>query len=256
MKFNKMVKMEIEETYTVTLLLSKLGEWRSFKQDSCPNEGQRQILSDKLGVDPLQINFWFQNKRNQQKVLAEYQFPSPLVPTRECVFLRFCKKMSDRCWAIVDFSLDSTDPCDARKCLRKPSGCIIEILSFEYLKVIWIENVEVDNSFVHNRYNTLVDSGLAFWCKTLGSDFEATMAERMVVNFSSVTGSFTQNCIAVSDMSIGNVRLVIRKSANDPTRPSSTVLTASTSFWLPFHPKIVYNILQDETTYAKVGILS
>ncbi|ONK68584.1 uncharacterized protein A4U43_C05F13610, partial [Asparagus officinalis] len=122
----------------------------SFKQDSCPNEGQRQILSDKLGVDPLQINFWFQNKRNQQKVLAEYQFPSPLVPTRECVFLRFCKKMSDRCWAIVDFSLDSTDPCDARKCLRKPSGCIIEILSFEYLKVIWIENVEVDNSFVHN----------------------------------------------------------------------------------------------------------
>ncbi|KAL0394683.1 UNVERIFIED_CONTAM: Homeobox-leucine zipper protein ROC2 [Sesamum latifolium] len=39
-----------------------------FKQYPHPNNNQRKELSDKLGLEPLQIKFWFQNKRTQLKI--------------------------------------------------------------------------------------------------------------------------------------------------------------------------------------------
>ncbi|KAK4398002.1 Homeobox-leucine zipper protein ROC2 [Sesamum angolense] len=38
-----------------------------FKQHPHPNHNQRKELSDKLGLEPLQVKFWFQNKRTQLK---------------------------------------------------------------------------------------------------------------------------------------------------------------------------------------------
>ncbi|KAL0328248.1 UNVERIFIED_CONTAM: Homeobox-leucine zipper protein ROC2 [Sesamum calycinum] len=39
-----------------------------FKQHPHPNHNQRKELSDKLGLEPLQVKFWFQNKRTQLKI--------------------------------------------------------------------------------------------------------------------------------------------------------------------------------------------
>ncbi|KAI5661125.1 hypothetical protein M9H77_20448 [Catharanthus roseus] len=39
-----------------------------FKDCSHPSENQRKELGIELGLDPLQIKFWFQNKRTQMKI--------------------------------------------------------------------------------------------------------------------------------------------------------------------------------------------
>lgn len=41
------------------------------------------------------------------QMTAEFQVPSPLVPTRENYFVRYCKQHVDGTWAVVDVSLDS-----------------------------------------------------------------------------------------------------------------------------------------------------
>jgi homeobox-leucine zipper protein len=42
---------------------------RFFKQCPHPDDKQRKQLSRDLGLEPLQVKFWFQNKRTQMKVL-------------------------------------------------------------------------------------------------------------------------------------------------------------------------------------------
>ena len=64
---------------------------------------------------------------------------TPMVPTREVYFVRFCKQLSTDQWAIVDVSIDKVeDNIDASlvKCRKRPSGCIIEDKSNGHCKVI------------------------------------------------------------------------------------------------------------------------
>ncbi|GFZ06319.1 homeobox-leucine zipper family protein [Actinidia rufa] len=107
---------------------------------------------------------------------AEYQVPSPLVPTRENYFVRYCKQHADGTWAVVDVSLDNLRPSSASRCRRRPSGCLIQEVPNGYSKVIWVEHVEVDDRAVHSLYRPLVNSGLAFgakrWVATLDRQCE------------------------------------------------------------------------------------
>ncbi|KAD5802732.1 hypothetical protein E3N88_14092 [Mikania micrantha] len=96
---------------------------------------------------------------------AEFQVPSPLVPTRENYFVRYCKQHADGTWAVVDVSLDNLRPSSISRCKRWPSGCLIQELPNGYSKVTWVEHVEVDDRAVHNIYRLLVNSGLAFGAK-------------------------------------------------------------------------------------------
>ena len=72
------------------------------------------------------------------QMFAELQMLTPLVPTREVYFVRYCKQLSPEQWAIVDVSIDNVeDSIDASllKCRRWPSGCIIEDKSNGHCKV-------------------------------------------------------------------------------------------------------------------------
>lgn len=66
---------------------------------------------------------------------SEFQVPSPLVPTRESYFVRYCKQLADGTWAIVDVSLDSLRPSQVMRCRRRPSGCLIQEMPNGYSKV-------------------------------------------------------------------------------------------------------------------------
>ena len=57
---------------------------------------------------------------------AELHVLSPLVPTRETNFARFCKKLGDGSWGVVDVSLDGLRLNPSLGCRRRPSGCLIE----------------------------------------------------------------------------------------------------------------------------------
>lgn len=72
------------------------------------------------------------------QMFAELQMLTPMVPTREVYFVRFCKQISAEQWAIVDVSIDKVEETiDASlvKCRKRPSGCIIEDKSNGHCKV-------------------------------------------------------------------------------------------------------------------------
>lgn len=71
---------------------------------------------------------------------AEFQVPSPLVPTRENYFVRYCKQHTDGTWAVVDVSLDSLRPNSISRTRRRPSGCLIQELPNGYSKVMLISH--------------------------------------------------------------------------------------------------------------------
>ncbi|KAG1365343.1 putative Homeobox-leucine zipper protein ROC2 [Cocos nucifera] len=219
---------------------------------------------------------------------AEFQVPSPLVPTRESLFARYCKQHTDGTWAVVDVSLDSLRPSPVLRCRRRPSGCLIQEMPNGYSKVIWVEHVEVDDRSVHNIYKPLVNSGLAFgakrWVSTLDRQCERLasvmasnipsgdigvittpegrksmlkLAERMVMSFcGGVTASTTHQWTTLSGSGAEDVRVMTRKSVDDPGKPPGIVLNAATSFWLPVPPKRVFNFLRDESSRSEWDILS
>ncbi|KAL6844550.1 hypothetical protein ACP4OV_026223 [Aristida adscensionis] len=223
-----------------------------------------------------------------QVMSVEFQVPSPLVPTRESYFVRYCKQNSDGAWAVVDVSLDSLRPNSVLKCRRRPSGCLIQEMPNGYSKVTWVEHVEVDDRSVHNIYKLLVNSGLAFgarrWVGTLDRQCERLasvmasniptsdigvitssegrksmlkLAERMVMSFcGGVTASAAHQWTTLSGSGAEDVRVMTRKSVDDPGRPPGIVLNAATSFWLPVPPRRVFDFLRDETSRSEWDILS
>ncbi|XP_062106128.1 homeobox-leucine zipper protein HDG2 isoform X2 [Humulus lupulus] len=223
-----------------------------------------------------------------QVMTAEFQVPSPLVPTRESYYVRYCKQHADGTWAVVDVSLDHLRPSPAVRCRRRPSGCLIQEMPNGYSKVTWVEHVEVDDRGVHNLYKQLVNSGHGFgakrWVATLDRQCErlasamATniptgdvgvitnqegrksmlkLAERMVISFcAGVSASTTHTWTTLSGTGADDVRVMTRKSVDDPGRPPGIVLSAATSFWLPVSPKRVFDFLRDENSRSEWDILS
>ncbi|KAK6133347.1 hypothetical protein DH2020_032918 [Rehmannia glutinosa] len=223
-----------------------------------------------------------------QVMTAEFQVPSPLVPTRENYFVRYCKQHGDGTWAVVDVSLDNLRPTSISRCRRRPSGCLIQELPNGYSKVTWIEHVEVDDRAVHSIYKALVNSGLAFgarrWvaildrqCERLASVMANNisagdvgvisspkgrksmlkLAERMVMSFCTGVGASTAHTwTTLSGSGADDVRFMTRKSMDDPGRPPGIVLSAATSFWLPVPPKRVFDFLRDENSRSEWDILS
>ncbi|KAK3122872.1 hypothetical protein QOZ80_8AG0619600 [Eleusine coracana subsp. coracana] len=223
-----------------------------------------------------------------QVMSMEFQVPSPLVPTRESYFVRYCKHNPDGTWAVVDVSLDSLRPSPVLKCRRRPSGCLIQEMPNGYSKVTWVEHVEVDDRSVHNLYKPLVNSGLAFgakrWVGTLDRQCERLasamasnipnadlsvitsiegrksmlkLAERMVASFcGGVTASAAHQWTTLSGSGAEDVRVMTRKSVDDPGRPPGIVLNAATSFWIPVPPKRVFDFLRDESSRSEWDILS
>ncbi|KAJ8527850.1 hypothetical protein K7X08_015301 [Anisodus acutangulus] len=250
------------------------------------------VVSRASTIDVLSTGVAGNYNGAMQVILAEIQVPSPQVPTRECYFARYCKHRVDGTWAIVDVSLDHLRHGPVARCRKRPSGCLIQEMPNGYSKVTWVEHVEVDDTTVHAIYKPLVISGLAFgakrWIATLDRQCErlasamATniptndlsnmvltsqqsrksmlkLAERMVNSFSSGVSATAGNQWTTLSSGNGtdeNVRVMTRKSVDDPGRPPGIVLSAATSFWLPISPTTVFNYLRDKNTRTEWDILS
>ncbi|PNY09934.1 homeobox-leucine zipper protein HDG2-like [Trifolium pratense] len=246
------------------------------------------IVSRAMTVEVLSTGVAGNYNGALQVMTAEFQVPSPLVPTRETYFVRYCKQHTDGTWAVVDVSLDNLRPSPTSRCRRRPSGCLIQEMPNGYSKVTWVEHVEVDDRGVHNLYKQLVSTGHAFgakrWVATLDRQCErlassmATniptvdvgvitsqegrksmmkLAERMVISFcGGVSASTAHTWTTLSGTGADDVRVMTRKSVDDPGRPPGIVLSAATSFWLPVPPKQVFDFLRDENSRNEWDILS
>jgi len=101
-----------------------------------------QFLSEIINCTKFEDHFDCIFKRNIYQEIclvvqmtAEFQVPSPLVPTRESYFVRYCKQHGDGTWAVVDVSLDNLRPSPSVRCRRRPSGCLIHEMPNGYSKV-------------------------------------------------------------------------------------------------------------------------
>ncbi|XP_028769098.1 homeobox-leucine zipper protein ANTHOCYANINLESS 2 isoform X2 [Neltuma alba] len=223
---------------------------------------------------------------------AELQVLSPLVPVREVHFLRFCKQHAEGVWAIVDVSVDTLrENCGAPhfvNCRRLPSGCVVQDMPNGYSKVTWVEHAEYDESQVHELYRPLLSSGLGFgaqrWLATLRRQCECLailmsssvpsrdhsaitaggrrsmlkLAQRMTNNFcAGVCASTVHKWNKLNAGNVGeDVRVMTRKSVDDPGEPPGIVLSAATSVWLPVSPPRLFDFLRDERLRSEWDILS
>lgn len=79
------------------------------------------------------------------------------------------------------------------------------------------------------------------------------LAERMVRSFCSGVGaSSTQDWTPLSAIDSDDVRVMARKSMDDPGQPPGIVLNAATSFWIPIPPSRVFHFLRDQNTRNQV----
>ncbi|MBA0669609.1 hypothetical protein Goklo_029824, partial [Gossypium klotzschianum] len=227
-----------------------------------------------------------------QLMHAELQVLSPLVPVREVNFLRFCKQHAEGVWAVVDVSIDTIRETSGASsfvnCRRLPSGCVVQDMPNGYSKVTWVEHAEYEESQVHQLYHPLLRSGMAFgaqrWVATLQRQCECLailmsssvptrdhtgitasgrrsmlkLAQRMTDNF--CAGVCASTVHKWNKLNVGNVdedvRVMTRKSVDDPGEPPGIVLSAATSVWLPVSPQRLFDFLRDERLRSEWDILS
>ncbi|XP_025815339.1 LOW QUALITY PROTEIN: homeobox-leucine zipper protein ROC9-like [Panicum hallii] len=137
-----------------------------------------------------------------QLMFAEVQTLTPLIPTREVHFLRHCKKLTADKWAVVDVSLedvelDAQTSSTACKCLKKPSGCVIEEQTNGRCKVTWVEHATCRNAAVPLVYRPAAASGLAFGARRWVAALRL-QCERMV--FSMATNIPTRDSTGVATL--------------------------------------------------------
>ncbi|KAK6920186.1 Homeobox domain [Dillenia turbinata] len=227
-----------------------------------------------------------------QLMHAELQVLSPLVPVREVNLLRFCKQHAEGVWAVVDVSIDSIRETSGAptfvNCRRLPSGCVVQDMPNGYSKVTWVEHAEYDENAVHQLYRPLLSSGMGFgaqrWVATLQRQCECLailmsstvpsrdhtaitaigrrsmlkLAQRMTDNFcagvcASTVHEWNKLCTGNVDE---DVRVMTRKSVDDPGEPPGIVLSAATSVWLPVSPQRLFDFLRDEQLRSEWDILS
>ncbi|GFZ15515.1 homeobox-7 [Actinidia rufa] len=197
---------------------------------------------------------------------AELQALSPLVPTRETHFLRYCQQNAEEgTWAIVDFPLESFNEnfqASFPRYKRRPSGCIIQDMPNGYSRVTWVEHGEVEDKPVHPLFDPLVNSGMAFgahrWLAVLRRQCERlaslmarnisdlgvipspearknlmNLAQRMIRTFCvNISTSWGQSWTALSDSADDTVRITTRK-VTEPGQPHGLILSAVSTTWLP-----------------------
>ncbi|KAI3518904.1 hypothetical protein L1887_07793 [Cichorium endivia] len=200
-----------------------------------------------------------------QLMQAEIQLISPSVSARAMKFIRYTRQQAEGVWAVVDLSVDA-DRREGIMCRRLPSGCILHDLSNGFSKVTWVEHTEYDERPVHHQYRRLLSSGLGFgaqkwicallrhceWLKAVSSPTanyqldQVTrtclkgLARRMINIFCAgvcLTGGQRWNLVSNAP------RIMTRRSMNGPGEPSGTILSATSSVWIPTTHRHLFDLL-------------
>ncbi|KAK9938465.1 hypothetical protein M0R45_015198 [Rubus argutus] len=222
-----------------------------------------------------------------QVMTAEFHAPTPLVPTRESYFARYCKQLDRGMWVVVDVSLEKMFQFPSTNFRRRPSGCLIQEMPNGCSKVIWVEHVEVDNRMIHNMFQPLVSSGFAFsaerwvstlvrqceWLATLNSTSPPTsdcksisqagrksllkLSERMTRSFvSDISASPENKWRALPVFGAEDVKVTTKTSLNDPGKPPGTTLLFATSVHLPVPRTQIFSLLRDGESRIKWDMMS
>ncbi|AQK56288.1 Homeodomain leucine zipper family IV protein [Zea mays] len=275
------------------VFMSAVGLVDMFMDSSKWTEFFPAIVSKARTVDVL-VNGMAGRSESLVLMYEELHVMSPVVPTREFCFLRYCRQIERGLWAIADISVDLQQH-DARfgappsRSCRLPSGCLIADMADGSSKVTWVEHMEIEDRVpIHLLYRDLILSGAAFgahrWLAALqracercaclvpagmphrdiavagvtpeGKRSMMKLSQRMVSSFcASLSASQLHRWTTLSGPSDVGVRVTVHRST-DPGQPSGVVLSAATSIWLPVPCDRVFAFVRDEHTRSQWDVLS
>ncbi|KAL6635204.1 hypothetical protein ACP70R_027875 [Stipagrostis hirtigluma subsp. patula] len=271
------------------VLMSAIGLVDVFMDSTKWAEFFPTIVSKARTIDVL-VNGMAGRSESLVLMFEELHVMSPVVPTREFCFLRYCRQIEHGLWAIADVSVDlhrdARFGASSRSC-RRPSGCLIADMANGYSKVTWVEHMEVEDKVpIHLLYRDLVMSGAAFgahrWVAALqracercaclvaagmphldvagvtaeGKRSMAKLSQRMVRRFcASLSASQLHRWTTLSGPNDVGVRVMVHRST-DPGQPSGVVLSAATTIWLPVPCDRVFAFVRDENTRSQWDVLS
>ncbi|CAL0301021.1 unnamed protein product [Lupinus luteus] len=123
---------------------------------------------------------------------ADMHVLSPLVPSREFNFLRYCEQITDSVWVITDVSIDYLkEKTLTPHSWKLPSGCLIKAMLNGFTEVTWVEHVELDDNIqTYSLYKDVVSTGIAYGAQRWLSEL-SRMSERL--------SSFVPNYIPSND---------------------------------------------------------
>ncbi|AQK75299.1 Homeobox-leucine zipper protein ROC8-like [Zea mays] len=279
---------------TGLVFMSAIGLVDMFMDSSKWTELFPAIVSKARTVDVL-VNGMGGRSESLLLMYEELHVMSPVVPTREFCFLRYCRQIEHGLWAIADISVDQQQR-DARfgappsRSCRLPSGCLIADMADGSSKVTWVEHMEIEDRVpIHLLYRDLVLSGAAFgahrWLAALqracercaclatagimphrdiaaagvtpeGKRSMMKLSQRMVNSFcASLSASQLHRWTTLSGPNDVGVRVMVHRST-DPGQPSGVVLSAATSIWLPVPCDRAFAFVRDEHTRSQWDVLS
>nr|KYP50288.1 Homeobox-leucine zipper protein HDG12 [Cajanus cajan] len=224
-----------------------------------------------------------------QLMNAEMHILSHLVPTREFLFLRYCKQIEAGVWVIGDVSLDSSKyKTSVSQAWRLPSGCLIQEMTQGLCRVSWVEHVNVDDNIqTHEIFKDIIHNnayGAERWVSTLERmcerfacasvetipSYEAggvirslegrksiiKLAHRMVKTFcGNLDMQGDTNFPHLTKMNDDGIRLSVHVNNTKPNAPKGMILGAATTFRLPFSPQNVFDYLIDNKERPKWDVL-
>uniref|UniRef100_A0A7N0UR15 START domain-containing protein n=1 Tax=Kalanchoe fedtschenkoi TaxID=63787 RepID=A0A7N0UR15_KALFE len=207
-----------------------------------------------------------------QLIRAQIHLPSPLISPRDSEFVRYCHKISDGAWCIVDFSLNWFSSHRLPYLRKRPSGCLIREMPNGYCKVTWVEHVEVAGEVVHDICKPLFSAGLAYgarrWlvallhnCQRLPTAFSAlnfgvslegrrsflSLTSRLVKTFCSTFGA---SALGTSWQKLPPtpgeyIAYMVKKNNSDPGAPLGVILSASISIFVPVTLNMAFDYIRD-----------
>ncbi|KAK8622875.1 hypothetical protein V6N13_117774 [Hibiscus sabdariffa] len=214
-----------------------------------------------------------------QVMTAEFHQSTPLIPSRQSYFARYCKMITPGTWAVVDVCLENLLPYPQFQFRRRPSGCLIELLPHigNYCKISWVEHVEADHSSLHPLFGAVVASGFAFgarrWiaalnrhCQWLATSMASSIPtysgvlirqpgrESVLKLVESMRRIFFMNVSPCaqsswmrmpSNFAAEDVRIRFGNVLDIPGRPPSNTIIFTTSIRIPAPLRVLFDFLND-----------
>ncbi|RRT62714.1 hypothetical protein B296_00043237 [Ensete ventricosum] len=212
-----------------------------FKECPHPDDKQRKELSRELGLEPLQ-NHHERHENNQLRAENE-KLRAENVRYKEALTNASCPNCGGPA-ALGEMSFDEHHLRIENARLREEIDRISGIAAKYVGKPV--VSYPLPSPAISSR--SPLDVGVGAEMKSM-----LKLAERMVISFcGGVSASTTHQWTTLSGSGAEDVRVMTRKSVDDPGRPPGIVLNAATSFWLPVPPKRVFDFLRDEGYRSEV----
>ncbi|XP_047058331.1 homeobox-leucine zipper protein TF1-like [Lolium rigidum] len=209
----------------------------------------------------------------------ETVFPSPLVPSRKCTFVRSCRELQNGTMLVVDVSLDDSAG-TFFKCRKMPSGVLIQPLEGNSCKIIAIEHVLVYDTAVHKLYQPCLD-GLMFgarrWvtsiarqCVRLRDTFHVTgsalranskgkktlmkLADGLLISYSNSIAAIPEDIWTIVRGTGTDQDIKIAHRRNDD-RDNTAIVSVSASFQLPMPLRATFDHLKNNMLRPEWDVL-